>query len=236
MKTKSYLFIFIFLTLTKISFESPKTFFKCGKNNLKIKPQPGKNPIKIDHNSLNFRRKLHSDGFKDFHIYVDFTNIEKEMEIYNLNAYKNLFISSINKAVDTLQKLLKVKPLKNAYNIENNFLKGIGINFWDTSKFGDEAAANGITTETLDIDLMIFGRFLNKTELGDSSLASATFIKYEEGTGQPFAGLINFNKDLDYSLEHTQEYFQFIILHEFTHILGFDLYLIVNFYKHFLNS
>jgi len=236
MKIKSYLFIFIFLTLIKVVFESTKTFFKCGKNNLKIKPQPGKNPIKIDHNSLNFRRKLSSDGFKDFHIYVDFTNIEKEMEIYNLNAYKNLFISSINKAVDTLQKLLKVKPLQNAYNIESSFLKGIGINYWDASKFGDEAATNGITTETLDIDLMIFGRFLNKTELGNSALASATFIKYEEGTGQPFAGLINFNKDLDYSLEHTQEYFQFIILHEFTHILGFDLYLIVNFYKHFLKK
>jgi len=43
MKIKSYLFIFIFLTLIKVVFESTKTFFKCGKNNLKIKP----NQVKI---------------------------------------------------------------------------------------------------------------------------------------------------------------------------------------------
>ena len=231
MKCKSYLFIFIFLTVTKETFETPKALFKCGKNQLKIKPQPAKNPIKINHNSLSFRRKLDSDGFKDFHIYVDFTNIEKEIEINNLSEYKNMFISSINKAVATFQKLLKVKPLKNSYNFKDSFLKGIGINFWDTSKFGDEATEKGITTQTLDIDLIIFGKFLNKTILGNTTLASATFIQYEEGTGQPIAGIININKDLDYSLTHTQEYFQSIILHEITHILGFDIYLFYNFIK-----
>ena len=239
MKYQSYLSIFIlfliFLNISKvIAFESPKAIYKCGKNQLKIKPQPAKNPIKIDHNSLSFRRKLDLDGFKDFHIYVDFTNIEKEIEINNLSGYKDMFISSINKAVATLQKLLKVKPLKNSYNFEDSFLKRIGLNYWDTSKFGDEATEKGITTETLDIDLIIFGKFLNKTEIGNNTLASATFIQYEEGTGQPIAGIININKDLDYSLVHTQEYFQSIVLHEFTHILGFDIYLFFNFFKNII--
>ena len=231
MKNTSYLLIFLFLTLIKVTFESPKTLYKCGKNHLKTKPQPAKNPIKVDRNNLSFRRKLSSDGFKDFHIYVDFTNIEKEIEIYKLNNYKNLFISSINKAVDTLQKLLKVKPLKFSYYMENDFHKEIGINYWDSSKFGDEAVKNGVTTQSLDIDLIIFGRFVKNDEIGDNTLASATCISYEEPAGQPVVGIVYINKDLDYSLAHTQEYFQSIILHEFTHILGFDIFFFYDFYK-----
>ena len=231
MKFTSYLLIFFFLILIKVTLESPKTLYKCGKNHLKTKPQPAKNPIKIDQNSPSSRRKLNS-GFKDFHIYVDFTNIEKEIEIYGLSDYKNLFISSINKAVDTLEKLLKVKPLIYSYYIENNFLKEIGLNYWDSSKFGDKAAKNDVNTDTLGIDLIIFGRFVNKKDIGgEDTLASATCISYEEETGQPVVGMVYINKDLDYSLVNTQEYFQSIILHEFTHILGFDIYFFYNYFN-----
>ena len=82
-----------------------------------------------------------------------------------------------------------------------------------------------MTTESLDLDLIIFGRFLKKDDIGDSTLASATCISYEEGTGQPVVGMV-YN-----SLVHTQEYFQSIILHEFTHILGFDIYFFYHFYN-----
>ena len=235
MKYTSYLLIFIFLTLSKITYETPKPLFKCGKNNLKLKPKPAKNYIKIDHNNTSYRRKLKSNEFKDFNIYVDFTNIEKEIQIYKLNDYKNLFISSINKAVDTIQKLLKVKPLKYAYYIDNAFLKDIGLRAWDTSKFGDEAAENKITTDTLDIDLIIFGRFLKKEDLGNNTLAAALCMSYEEENGRPIVGLVYINKDLDYSLVNTQEYFQSILLHEFTHILGFDNSLFSDIYKNIIN-
>ena len=226
--------LFIFIVLINNTSEKEKTFYKCGKNNLKMKPQPAKNRIPINHSSFNYKRKLDSDGFKKFNIYLDFTNIEEGIKKYNLNTYKNLFISSFNKAINTLQALLKVKPLIYSYYIPDEIIRDMGITYWDKSKFGDYAGRNGITTETLDIDLVIFGRFASKRELGEDILASAIAYSVEEQTGQPILGLVNINKDLDYSIVHSQEYFQSIILHEFTHILGFDIFFFMYYFNNLL--
>ena len=88
----------------------------------------------------------------------------------------------------------------------------MNITYWDTSKFGNEAAEKNITTDTLDIDLIIFGRFVSREDLGENTLASAASYYMEEETGQPIVGLVNINKDLNYSIEHSQEYFESIIL------------------------
>ena len=100
----------------------------------------------------------------------------------------------------------------------------MGINAWDKEKFGTKAAEKGITFNNLGYDLIIFGRFVNSTEIGgEEVLASALPYYIEKETGQPILGLVNINKDVNYSLIHSQEYFQAIILHEFTHILGFGI-------------
>ena len=40
-------------------------------------------------------------------------------------------------------------------------------------------------------------------------------------TKQPLIGVVNINTKVDYSKIKSKEYFQSIIIHEFTHILGF---------------
>ena len=224
--------LIIFVFLINDSFEKKKIFYKCGKNNLKAKSKIAKNRIPIDQNDPKHKRRLDSDGFKDFKIYFDFTNIEQEIKKYKLSAYKELFISSINKAVETIQNLLKVKPLIYAYYINNESIREMKIYYWDKNKFGTEAARKNITTETLGLDLIILGRFASKNEIGEGTLASAINYYFEEETGQPIFGLVDINKDIDYSLPHSKEYFESIILHEFTHILGFDLY----FFKYYFNN
>ena len=233
-KNRYIIFIILTFLLTNTSEEEEEQIvYKCGKNNLKIEPQKAKNPILINHNNnTHSKRKLDNDGFKEFNIYMDLTNIKQGIKTYNLKKYENLFISAFDKVITTIKKLLKVKPLKYAYYIDSDSIRNMKVYNWDTSKFGDEAKKKGITTDTLDLDLVIFGRFDNKYNLGESVLASAIAYYFEQETGQPVVGLININKDLDYSTKHSQEYFESILLHEITHILGFDIY----FFYHYFNN
>ena len=212
----------------KVNTEKENIFYKCGKNNLKIKPKILKTGIPVDQNNTIFKRRLDPDGFKNFSIYIDLTNIEKEIQKYNLARYRNLFYSSFEKAIKTLQSLLKVKPLLYQYYFSDDSLEDMGIDYWDKTKFGSQAASKGITNYKLGRDLVIFGKFLGQEEMGKNTLASATMYHYEKETGLPISGYVNINKDLDYSKIQSQEYFDSIILHEFTHILGFDYYIFYN--------
>ena len=236
-KRNILLFIFTSINLWhSINSEQEKMIYKCGKNELKIKPTILKNGISIDQNNPLYQRRLDSNGFKDFNIYLDLTNIEKGIIENNLIKYRNLFLNSFQKAIKTLESLLKVKPLKNKYYIEHQTIREMGIDYWDTSKFGDIAGSKGITTYSLGIDLIIFGKFLSQTLIGESVLASSSAYHYEAETGLPITGLLYINKDLDYSMLQSQEYFESIILHEFTHVLGFDIFFFKNVYKNYLTQ
>jgi hypothetical protein len=53
------------------------------------------------------------------------------------------------------------------------------------------------------------------------TLASAGPRYLAPGTGQPLVGIVNINTNVNYSKINSKEYLQSIIIHEFTHILGF---------------
>ena len=99
----------------------------------------------------------------------------------------------------------------------------LGIYNWDTTLFGNSAVQKGFNTHSLGFDLIIFGKFLSSNELGEGTLAAANTEYIDIDTEQPVFGMVYLNKDVDYSIINSQEYFESIILHEFTHILGFDL-------------
>ena len=176
-------------------------------------------PIKKTISILDNRR-LDNDGFKKFNIYLDTLNLEEEMKEYNLTHYNSLFIDSMKKAIDTLESLLRVK-FTYCYNFRDDDIKEISINYWDKTKIGDEANNNSITSCTNDIDLFIFARLGKDNELSNSTLASAGPKYIDQETGRPIIGIVNINRNVDYSKINSKEYFQSIIIHEFTHILGF---------------
>ena len=81
---------------------------------------------------------------------------------------------------------------------------------------GDSAIGN---TKELGIDLFIFGRFDDKMD--ELTLATAGARYMDKDTNQPIVGVVNINTRVNYAKIKSKEYFQSIIIHEFTHILGF---------------
>ena len=219
---------FLVLFLSLISFcstnsKKQKDIYKCGADFLIDYPKIEIDPKPIDYNSPLYRRRLKevdNDGFKKFNIYMDLTNIEKEIEYYNLTKSRDIIINSINKAIDTLENILKVKSFQIDFNLEDNeLLYFIGIDYWDKEKFGSAAKDKGINIFSLGIDLLIFGMF---SDLGEDILAAATSLYSISKNGQPIVGIVYISNNIDFSVKNSEEYFTSIILHELTHVLGFD--------------
>ena len=197
-------------------------FYRCGADDKRIAPILAKNAYPIDES----KRKLNGEEFKDFNIYLDLINIKKGINYYNLQKYEQLFITSLNKAVETIQKLLKVKRLNQGYRFNDNDFISMGIEDWNKTTIKNYA--------NLDIDLIILGRFDDK--MNNSTLASARISHCVPKTGQPLIGIININAKANYSKINSKEFFQSIVLHEFTHILGFAYDHLNEFQKNIFNK
>ena len=216
---KLFLFIFYILSFINYSVSQEKRYFpKCGvyeDNIIPIKIEG----IPIDKETSSSKRGLDSEkNFKDFNIYLDLENLDIEIQQNNLTQYREIYVSSMTKAINTLTKLLKVLPMETNYYINDENLRDIGLVSWDKTKFGTEAYNNNRTTlRSLGIDLVIFGKIV---DVDPSTLASAG-ARLLDSNNRPFAGLVNINKNVNYSLDKSREYLESIILHEFTHILGF---------------
>ena len=203
---------FLFYIFHIIYCQKYQTFYRCGVDDNKITPLPAKNSVPIN----GSKRKLNEEQFKDFNIYLDLINIKRGIIKYNLQKYEELFISSLNKAVETLQKLLKVKRFDKGYMFDEEDILLMGIEDWNKTIFGKSAKGHNVK---LGIDLFIFGRL--DDQMNNSTLASARIMHYVQETGQPLTGIININAKANYSKINSKDFFQSIVLHEFTHILGF---------------
>ena len=188
------------------------TFFRCGVDDHYKAPLSANHIIKNEDDN----RRLNDGEFKDFHIYLDLINIKNGIRQYHLEEYENLYINSLNKAVKTLESLLKVKKPKYSYIFTDDDIMEISIDDWNKTMIGSNAMGD---MTSLGIDLIIFGKF--DDEMGDSTLASAGPFYMDPDTARPLVGIIYINTRVNYSKINSEEYFQSIIIHEFTHILGF---------------
>ena len=228
--------ILIFNTINCHFKPKKQVIFKCEHD---YKEEMNLLPNRIAETSVNqkeeLRRRMENDideeGFKHFNIYLDLENIKQEIIQYGLVNYQNFFISSMEKAVSVLQTILKVKPLLSDYCLYDDDFKTLKINYWDKEKYGTQACRNGTSLRNQNIDLVIFGTF---AELGESTLATASAKatqKNETRNGQPYIGLVKINKNVNYLLRNSEEYFRTILVHEFTHILGFSKSFFTDYYK-----
>ena len=226
-----YLLLILIFLIRKIKSQNEKLLYKCGFDKNNIIPKVLETKDKIDYNSSLYKRRLgdiDEDGFKKFNIFIDNTNLIIEMEKYNLSKYKDLLITSIEKAKKTLETLLKVKPIEYAYWFADDDIKDL-VDEWDKEKFGNEAHKKNITLLSLGIDLVIFPRFENFT---DATLASAAGRFLGENY-KPLAGILNINLNIDFNSINMQEYLHILFLHEFTHVLGFSNFYFQKFYMYF---
>ena len=211
-KTK-LLLVVIVLLFPKMNCKEKKFFYRCGADYIKQTLFPVKNNVTINEE----KRKLSDDKFKDLNIYLDLVNIKKDIKIFLLEEYEELFISSLNKAVVTLESLLKVKSSDKNFYFKDEDIEKILIEDWNKTIIGTNAPKS---MKELGIDLIIFGRF--DDHMDESTLANAGVRYMDAETNQPLIGVVNINTKVNYSKINSQEYFQSIIIHEFTHILGFS--------------
>ena len=207
MKAINFL-LFLLCTLGIKSNPKEHYFYRCGIDDIKIKPISVRQVIPKDED----KRRLNNEEFKDFHIYLDIINIKNDLIKYNLTQYEKLFIDSMNKAVKTLETLLKVRDIKGGYRLNDETIRKMEIEDWNKTIIGTNATGD---VYSLGIDLIIFARIDNTIE--DSALANALATVHLYPTHQPLIGLVNINPKYDYSKKKSQEFFQSIIIHEFTH-------------------
>ena len=215
METIKILIYLLFMFQIINTIENKTFLFRCGADDDTRIPKPATNSIPIEKD----RRKLDNSDFKDFHIYLDLINIKNDIRKYHLEENEELFISSLQKAVETLESLLKVRVPKRITTFTDEEILNINITDWNKSMIGSHSMDNPLN---LGIDLFIFGRFDENME--KSTLASAGARYTDSETKQPLVGVVNINTKVNYSKINSKEYFESIIIHEFTHILGFSNY------------
>ena len=180
------------------------------------------------------RRMADSDDFKEFNIYLDLENIKYEIKKLHLEAHEEFYINSMQKAVSLLKSILRVKPLVKDYQFSDHNLRDeLNLTEWNHELFGDSATG---TLKGAGIDLVIFGQF---ADLGDSTLATASARAFQDGNenkGQPYMGVVKINKNIDYALPNSEIYFQSILVHEFTHILGFSKKFFEEYYENLITK
>ena len=243
MKSNQQIILFFFIifisSVVKCKYSQP--LYKC-QHNTKVDQNPLPNFIaKVSNEQKKNQRRrieseLDSDGFKKFNIYLDFANLKDEIASNGLSEYEEIFISSMEKAKNVLESLLKVKPLQFPYILNDQNFVQLEINNYNREYFGDEAVNNGKNFQSLGIDLAIFGTLV---DLDSKTLATANARAYQNSTtcnGQPYIGIVRINKNIDFSLPNSKEYFQVILIHEFTHIIGFSTHFFQTYYKNIFSK
>ena len=114
--------------------------FRCGSDKLQMPSKPIGEHFSTNKTNSNYRHVFNAkvEEFKEFNIYLDLQNFNYEIETYNLTSKKDFFLQCLNKAINTLKTLLKVRPLNDDYIILDKNLQECGIKKWDKEKIGDE--------------------------------------------------------------------------------------------------
>ena len=220
------LLIYILLSNFNVVFNDDEYLYKCGIYEDDMKPKIAIGEPFNEEEKIKRRLDVDEDEFKEFKIYFDPTNIKNEVKTYHVEQNLDIYLNSVQKAIDTLQKLIKVKPLQHKYYLTGNTMKPEEIKDFDTTMFGD--GTESFIFNDLGYDLIIFGRLYSP--LNSNTLASAGAYKIEND-GRPFTGRLNINYNVDYSKEKSQEYLESILIHEFTHVLGFSNFFFTNYFN-----
>ena len=231
MKANIVFIMIYFFLLINIIISNKTSQYHCGVNKLKIKPKNIEPKIKVNIEDPSYKRRMSDideDGFKNFNIYVDKINIEKDITKYKMEKYRTLILNSIDKAANALQKLLKVKPLENGIQFSDEELNDIEIYNWDSNKFGDYAVRRNIDMNQLGIDLIIFSKI---EDLDEYTIAQASSRYTQNSNHQPLLGIVEINSNINFNAANIDKYLENTLIHEITHLLGFSGYFFEDYFN-----
>ena len=176
----NFFLFYFYLIYFILSYENIDSVFKCNVDSIKPIPKFANKILPLNPKT-NYRRSLDSDGFKSFNIKLDLENFNDEIELYNLEDKRELFITGMNYAKKTLETLLKVKQPRNFAFTDEQLIR-LSIYNWNKYLIGNKTD-KGMTD--FGIDLFIFVRFGNNSEMGRRTLASASARYIDPDNGQP---------------------------------------------------
>jgi len=167
------------------------------------------------------KRKLQydQDWFNDLKIYLDLFNFNEKIP-NNYKKYKDAFINSMNKAKTALESLLQIYYLAQNELINRALLLSWGLEKWNETLFGDNPQNDLINEEITNV---IFFKFAS---LGDSNMAYSEIV-WVDAEYTPNFGVITLNTDIPES-KLNEKYLEPLMLHQFTHLLGFHISRLVN--------
>ena len=227
-KNKLEILILIILIQTA-AFENAKAI--CGHDS--------KNNPKIKEELIKSKRNLLTNPNYDLNIVFDLTYVEEGITKYNLAAYRSIIINSFYNVAQTLKSLLKVVE-RRCYYIYSYDFDDYGFDNWNKAKFGITSFHNYFKTCDYNIDLFILSRFYDSDELieyKDSNLLISKILYVGSQTGQPVSGHILLNQKAilsNINKKNLEEYFKYLLLHHFIHLLGFQNFVINNFFSSYL--
>ena len=196
----------------KISTES------YGFNDTIINNKKRKNKIKVDKFP---RRKLPIDDggvWEQLNILLDLTNFDLTYSEFPAEyaSKKNIFIEAMNKAKTTLESFIKIFNAQERPEIPDSYKNEWQLSGWDTRYFGTE----GTNSKNFDFGYN-YGIFFKIAELEPDCVATSKIL-LNDGKKQPLIGLITINKLI--SIDKIElGYLEALMLHHFTHLLGFKL-------------
>ena len=203
-------FYFIFLIFIISVFFTNQSFNNTSDNKIISSNNLGNLALNHNEKSKNDNKRLLSgdDGFDSITIYIDQTYMIKENS-QSLSNY-NKVISAIEKCVNTIQKLIKVKK-GNKIKFTDIDLGKLGID--SNEKIDSRLLPSG---GGIQADLIIIPKFIEN----NSILALGKPEIFDTTTKRPIGAILLINKVLP-STANNENYLESIVLHQFTHILGF---------------
>ena len=181
-----------------------------GLNKYQVKFPPLSDNSKTNNNRI---RRLQTNNFRPIKIYLETSSIDylKQWMSENINEL-NKILEAVNYVANSLQKIIKVRPLNYKISIRNEDLVS-----WSLGDIKEELKENN----GVDKDLIIFMKI---TQSLSQNIPISNFdIKYiDQDTKRPIVGIITLNiNQINFDMENSLEYIKIMILHQFTHILGF---------------
>jgi len=175
------------------------------------------------------KRKLNTDDDREsfpYHIYLDLFNFNQTIP-NNLKGYKNTIISAMKKAKETIESLVEILDFgdlsgdeirKDEFELEIQYYNQTLLPIKPPTDEHDNTVKLTLMIHEEKINMIIFFKFSNDV-LEEDGIASA---KIFHSLAYPEIGIITLSENIP-SSKLTSSYLEPLMLHLFTHLLGFHL-------------
>ena len=201
------LFILPFTIILILSSINEIFNFKCGANQLKLKPKE----IKLNKKTSDkIFKKVRDASYTPIKIGMDYSSFTRpwSMTTTDFNTIKSI----IEETLTEFQKFIYIQHI----DIDLSELRKTIIEGCELNTIGSD-----YPNFLIDNDVIVFPSFSSSLE--SNTLASAGYcLTYNSDKIRPVGGVLYINPKLAFDKKNTREYMKNILLHEITHILIFS--------------